>query len=99
MTAAIFRCAKTGGTPPQAPRNRHLADGLRSNCMNRDQAVRIKEKALAAVEELASVLDIVKDKVPAEEFERIKKGVGLAIGSIEMHVNAQFYRQYPDLAP
>jgi hypothetical protein len=65
--------------------------------MNRDQAVRIKEKALAAVEELTSVLDIVKDKVPAEEFEQIKKGTGLAIGSIEMHVNAQLYRQFPDL--
>jgi hypothetical protein len=67
--------------------------------MHRDQAIGIKEKALAAVEQLASVLDIVKDKVPAEEFERVKKGVGLAIGSIEMHVNAQLYGQYPDLAP
>jgi hypothetical protein len=65
--------------------------------MNRDLAAGIKEKALAAVEELTSILDIVKDKVPAEEFEQIKKGTGLAIGSIEMHVNAQLYRQFSDL--
>jgi hypothetical protein len=65
--------------------------------MNQDQAVRIKEKALAAVEELTSVLDIVKDQIPAHEFEQVKKGVGLAIGSIEMQVNAMLYRQFPDL--
>lgn len=65
--------------------------------MNRDLAVRIKGKALAAVEELASILDIVKDEIPSHEFEQVKKGVGLAIGSIEMQVNVQLYRQFPDL--
>lgn len=65
--------------------------------MNRDLAVRIKGKALAAVEELASILDIVKDEIPNHEFEQVKKGVGLAIGSIEMQVNVQLYRQFPDL--
>lgn len=65
--------------------------------MNRDLAARIKEKALAAVEELTSILDIVKGELPAHEFEQVKKGVGLAIGSVEMHVNAQVYRQFPDL--
>jgi len=65
--------------------------------MHRDQAIRIKEKALAAIEELTSMLVIVEDTLPAEEFERLKKGIGLAIGSIEMHVNAQLYRQHPDL--
>ena len=65
--------------------------------MNREQAVDVKERALAAVEALASVLDIVKGKVPDDEFEQVKKGIGLAIGSIEIHVNARLYRQFPDL--
>jgi hypothetical protein len=70
---------------------------IEGETMNRDLAARIKEKALAAVEELTSILDIVKGEIPAHEFEQVKKGVGLAIGSIEMHVNAQLYRQFPDL--
>ena len=65
--------------------------------MNRDQAVEVKERALAAVEALASALDIVKGKVTDEEFEQVKKGIGLAIGSIEIQVNARLYRQFPDL--
>lgn len=43
------------------------------------------------------MLAIVKDKVSSEEFEQVKKGVGLAIGSIEIQVNAHLYRQFPDL--
>jgi hypothetical protein len=65
--------------------------------MNRDHAVEVNKRALAAVGELASILDIVKDKVAAAEFEQVKKGIGLAIGSIEIHVNAHLYRQFPDL--
>jgi hypothetical protein len=65
--------------------------------MNRDQAVEVNKRALAAVGALVSILDIVKDKVAAEEFEQVKKGIGLAMGSIEIHVNATLYRQFPDL--
>jgi|EndMetStandDraft_7_1072992.scaffolds.fasta_scaffold4309219_1 hypothetical protein len=65
--------------------------------MNRDQALSIKAKALAAIEELASVLSIVEGKVPDGEFEQVKKGIGRAIGSIEIQVNAHLYRQFPDL--
>jgi hypothetical protein len=65
--------------------------------MNRDQAVEVKGRTLAAVEALVSVLDIVKGKVPDQEFEQIKKGIGLAIGTIEIQVNAPLYRQFPDL--
>ena len=89
----------------QARRNaRQSCDALRGQTpdgrtegMNREQAVDVKERALAAVEALASVLDIVKGKVPDDEFEQVKKGIGLAIGSIEIHVNARLYRQFPDL--
>jgi hypothetical protein len=35
--------------------------------------------------------------LPDKEFEHIKKGIGLAIGSIEIQVNAPLYRQFPDL--
>lgn len=65
--------------------------------MNRDQALKIQAKALAAIEELTSVLDAVKDELSAQEFEQVKKSIGLAIGSIELKVNAPLYRQYPEL--
>ncbi|MFS2101492.1 hypothetical protein ACCC97_21290 [Variovorax sp. Varisp85] len=65
--------------------------------MTRDQAIQIQAKALAAVEELVSVLEIVKDAVAPEEYERVKKSIGLSIGAIEMHVNVPLYQQFPDL--
>jgi hypothetical protein len=65
--------------------------------MDRDQAVQIKEKALTAVESLMSVLAAMKDQVPPDEFERIKRSVGLAVGAIEMHINVPLYQMFPDL--
>ncbi|RRH80828.1 hypothetical protein EH244_30030 [Variovorax beijingensis] len=65
--------------------------------MKRDQAIQIHTRALAAVGELASVLEIVKDAITPEEFEQVKRGVGLSIGAIEMHINVPLYHQFPDL--
>ncbi|RSZ24200.1 hypothetical protein EJO66_32090 [Variovorax beijingensis] len=65
--------------------------------MRRDQAIQIHGKALAAVEALTSVLEVMKETVTAEEFEKLKKGVGLSIGAIEMHINAPLLQYFPDL--
>lgn len=65
--------------------------------MKRDQAVQIHAKALAAVEVLTSVLENMKVIITPEEFEKLKKGVGLSIGAIEMHINAPLHQQFPDL--
>ncbi|RST47335.1 hypothetical protein [Variovorax sp. MHTC-1] len=65
--------------------------------MKRDQAIQIHAKALAAVESLISILEVMKDTVAPEEFEKLKKGVGLSIGAIEMHINAPLHQQFPDL--
>ena len=64
--------------------------------MRRDQAIQIHGKALAAVEALTSVLEIMKGTLAPEEFEKLKKGVGLSIGAIEMQVNAPLHQQFPD---
>ena len=65
--------------------------------MDKDQAVQIKEKALAAVESLISVLATMEGRVSPDEFERIKRSVGLAVGAIEMHINVPLYQMFPDL--
>lgn len=65
--------------------------------MERDQAMQIHAKALVAVEHLMSILEVMKGPLTLEEFEEVKKGVGLSIGAIEMHVNAPLFRRFPGL--
>jgi len=65
--------------------------------MERDQAIQIHAKALVAVENLTSILEMVKGTLTPEDFEEVKKGVGLSIGAIEMRVNAPLYQRFPDL--
>jgi hypothetical protein len=65
--------------------------------MNIKQAILTKEKALAAISELVGILAELDGKVSIDEFEQIRKAVGLAIGSIEMHVNVPLYQRFPEL--
>lgn len=65
--------------------------------MQKDIAEQIMAKALAAVEELTAALAIARDHTSPEELKQLTKGIGLAIGAIEMHVNVQLYDQFPDL--
>lgn len=65
--------------------------------MQRDIAEQIMNKALAAVEELTAALAIARAQTSPDELKRLTKGIGLAIGAIEMHVNVQLYDQFPDL--
>jgi hypothetical protein len=65
--------------------------------MRRDQAIQIHGKALAAVEALTSILEVLTDTVAPAELEKLKEGVGLSIGAIEMHINVLLSQQFPDL--
>lgn len=79
--------------PPMASRGLRLM----KPAMERDQAIQIRAKALAAVENLVSLLEMVRGTLTPEEFEEVKKGVGLSIGAIEIHLNVPLYQRFPDL--
>jgi len=60
-------------------------------------AEEIRELALQATEALSKILISAQDRCPEEEYERMKKGAGLAIGKIETDILAVVYTNYPDL--
>lgn len=51
--------------------------------MEQDVAVEIRHHALAAVRSLSDALEACKDRCSTEEYQEVKRGVGLSIGRIE----------------
>ncbi|WAC74281.1 hypothetical protein OU995_06045 [Roseateles sp. SL47] len=65
--------------------------------MEKNTAEQIMAKALAAVEELTAALAIAREQTSTDELAKLSKGIGLAIGAIEMHVNVPLYHRFPEL--
>jgi hypothetical protein len=65
--------------------------------IERQCAIDIRELALKAVSDLSSVLEISRQNCSEEEYERFRKGVGLAIGHVQTHVLGTITAEYPDL--
>ena len=49
--------------------------------------------------ELSSVLNTAKTTCSAEEWERIKRAIGLVIGTLEGEILWPLYKQHPELEP
>jgi hypothetical protein len=64
--------------------------------MNEKTAVRAKQHALAAILKLHTILKDTTE-YEAESNKLLKRGIGLAIGSIEIDLLGEVYRQYPEL--
>ena len=57
----------------------------------------IRDSGLEAVKSLSVILERANGRCSPEEFELLRKGVGLAIGKIQMGVLEVVYREHPDL--
>ncbi len=64
---------------------------------DRRSAEELRDLSLRAVSQLSQILNHSRDQFSQEEFERIKKGVGLAIGQVQTEVLNIIYSRYPDL--
>jgi len=60
-----------------------------------DQALQIQGKALAAMEELMSVLEIVGGMNGSDEHSRIEESVRLSVEAIGMNIYVPMHRQFP----
>jgi len=60
-----------------------------------DQALQIQGKALAAMEELMSVLQIVDGMNGSDEHSRIEESVRLSVEAIGMNIYVPMHRQFP----
>lgn len=69
--------------------------------MNKATAEKIKLRGETAIRELVAILEV--DKIQAdcteEEFEAIKRAIGLSIGRIDTELLVVAYQQFPELDP
>lgn len=62
--------------------------------MTRDEAQKVHDLAINAITDLTSILHVGTD---CDEYEQIKKGVGLSIGRIQMEILEVLYKNFPEL--
>lgn len=60
-------------------------------------AIQIQRLALGAITQLSDALDIAVARAPADTMARLKRGVGLSIGTIDAELLAVLYAIYPDI--
>lgn len=65
--------------------------------INQQDAIKAKDHALKAIVELNKLLLLVEGKCSEEEYEQIKKAVGLSIGRIDVDILSLIYAAYPEL--
>ena len=61
-------------------------------------AKKLRTLSLRAVSQLSRIVPVSRDRCPPEEFERIRKGVGLAIGQVQTEILDPIYARYPELS-
>lgn len=64
--------------------------------MNKKTAQELYDLGFEASQALLKILEL-KDKISSEEFEAIKKGVGISFGQIDWYVLSVLTKQYPEL--
>jgi hypothetical protein len=65
--------------------------------MNKHDAAKMKESALKAIEELTGLLDVALESCSEDEYQQIRKGVGLSIGRIQTELLDVIYAIHPEL--
>jgi len=65
--------------------------------LKNEDATEVRDHALTAIKELMTLFHFAKDKCSAEQHEQIRRGVGLAIGKIQMDILEVVNEAYPQL--
>ncbi len=60
-------------------------------------AIEVQEHALNAIKALSKALTAAENQCSPEEYQQIKRGVGLSIGRIETELLSIIYATYPEL--
>jgi hypothetical protein len=64
---------------------------------DRRSAEQLRDRARDAVPALSQLLADCQSHCTGADFERIRKGVGLAIGQVQTHILDPIYGRYPEL--
>ena len=65
--------------------------------MDKETAEQIKQGSINAITELSKILFEVQHTCPPDEFEVIRRGVGLTIGRIQLEILNFVYDQFPEM--
>jgi hypothetical protein len=65
--------------------------------MNKQDATEMRDHGVRAIRELMDLLYMARDRCSPEEYESIKRGVGLSIGRIDVDLLGIIYKEYPEI--
>ncbi|MEN5182174.1 hypothetical protein ABE501_20730 [Comamonas testosteroni] len=65
--------------------------------MNKHTAENIKNLALESITSLTKILSISQNSTSIEDYEQLRRGVGIAIGEIQCGVLDILYDKFPDI--
>lgn len=65
--------------------------------MNAVEGAKIHKMARESIAQLAQILNVAKGICDDSEYEQLKRGIGLAIGSIQMEVLEPINVRFPEL--
>ncbi len=65
--------------------------------MNKASAQTVQKHILQAMEELTAALFAAEDGATPEGYATLKKGIGLALGHIQMEILEPIYAEHPEL--
>lgn len=65
--------------------------------MDKKIALGIQERALCAVRELMAILSDIEGHCPEIDYQKIKRGIGLSVGDIQMEILEVINAQYPEI--
>lgn len=65
--------------------------------MDKSTAIQVQERALTAVKELMAILSETEGKCSGETYQRIKRGVGISVGEVQMGILEVINELYPEI--
>lgn len=65
--------------------------------IEKNTAIEVQKHALDSIKSLSLALEACDSRCSPDEFERIRRAVGLSIGRIETELLAIVYKAYPEL--
>jgi hypothetical protein len=65
--------------------------------MDKTVAMEVKRHGMDAIRSLSDALNACENRCSPEEYEQIKRGVGLSMGRIDTELLGVIYAAYPEL--
>ena len=65
--------------------------------IDKTTAIQVQQRALSAIRELMTILSEIDGKCSEQDYQCIKRGVGLSVGRVQMEILEILNAQHPDI--